>query len=169
MIVPIPIIMQNKQSCNPASIPVYMTGPFPHGPCCETAHTVGRDDPARRLAVGKEMQLPASGTPSGRALHVLAAKQDVGAAISRPMASNHGRLIAAPTVSFTVMHSGAAGFYFCAGSRFDFIKARRTALPRAVAIRIFARSTRIKGKTQTVRAYHRVQSICRANHMVPKI
>ena len=30
--------------------------------------TVGRDDPARRLAVGKGMQLPANGTPSGRAL-----------------------------------------------------------------------------------------------------
>ena len=29
---------------------------------------VGRDDPARRLAVGKGKQLPASGTPSGRAL-----------------------------------------------------------------------------------------------------
>ena len=30
----------------------------------------GRDDPARRLAVGKGMQLPASGTPSGRAQRV---------------------------------------------------------------------------------------------------
>ena len=30
--------------------------------------TVGRDDPARRLAVMERMQLPASGTPSGRAL-----------------------------------------------------------------------------------------------------
>ena len=29
---------------------------------------VGRDDPARRLAGGKGMQLPANGTPSGRAL-----------------------------------------------------------------------------------------------------
>ena len=32
------------------------------------AVNVGRDDPARRLAVGKGMQLPANGTPSGRAL-----------------------------------------------------------------------------------------------------
>ena len=30
--------------------------------------TVGRDDPARRLAVIERMQLPASGTTTGRAL-----------------------------------------------------------------------------------------------------
>ena len=48
---------------------------------------VGRDNPARRLAVIERMQLPASGTPSGRALQkmrVIAEKKAVGAAISRP-------------------------------------------------------------------------------------
>ena len=35
---------------------------------CALRDAVGRDDPARRLAVGKRTQLPAGGTPGGRAL-----------------------------------------------------------------------------------------------------